>query len=36
LTTAVLYVVGAWIQWAKPDGSVAYSVATMGTFTPSP
>jgi hypothetical protein len=36
LTTAVLYVVGAWIQWAKPDGSIAYSVATMGTFTPSP
>lgn len=36
LTTAVLYVVGGWIQWAKPDGSVAYSVATMGTFTPVP
>jgi hypothetical protein len=36
LTTAVLYVVGAWIKWAKPDGSVAYSVATMGTFTPTP
>jgi hypothetical protein len=36
LTTAVLYVVGAWIQWAKPDGSIAYSVGTMGSFTPSP
>ena len=36
LTTAVLYVVGAWIKWAKPDGSVAYSVGTMGTFTPTP
>ncbi len=36
LTTAVLYVVGGWIKWAKPDGSVAYSVATMGTFTPVP
>ena len=36
LTTAVLYVVGGWIKWAKPDASVAYSVATMGTFTPVP
>lgn len=36
LTTAVLYVCGAWIKWAKPDGSVAYSVAEMTSFTPSP
>jgi len=36
LTTAVLYVVGGWIKWLKPDGSIAYSVATMGTFTPTP
>ncbi len=36
LTTAVLYVCGAWIEWAKPDGSVAYSVADMSTFTPTP
>lgn len=36
LTTAVLYVVGAWIRWAKPDGSEAYSVAEMTTFTPVP
>ncbi len=36
LTTAVLYVCGAWIKWAKPDASIAYSVAEMTTFTPSP
>lgn len=36
LTTAVLYVCGAWIKWAKPDGSVAYSVASMTSFTPTP
>ncbi len=36
LTTAVLYICGAWIKWAKPDGSVAYSVATMTTETPLP
>ena len=36
LTTAVSYIVGAWIDWTKPDGSRAYSVATMGAFTPSP
>lgn len=34
LTTAELYVCGAWIKWAKPDGSVAYSPATMGSATP--
>ena len=36
LTTAVLYVCGAWTKWAKPDTSVAYSVALMTTFTPTP
>ncbi len=36
LTTGVLYVVGGWIKWAKPDSSIAYSVSTMGTFTPVP
>ena len=36
LTTAVLYIVGAWIRWTKPDATTAYSVATMGSFTPSP
>jgi len=36
LTTAVVYVCGAWIKWAKPDASVAYSVATMTSFTPTP
>ncbi len=36
LTTAVLYVAGAWLKWAKPDGSIAYSVALMTTFTPTP
>ncbi len=28
-----LHVWGAWIRWTKPDGSIAYSVATMGTET---
>lgn len=36
LTTAVLYICGAWIRWTKPDGTTAYSVASMTTFTPSP
>ena len=36
LTTAVLYVCGAWLKWAKPDTSIAYSVALMTTETPSP
>lgn len=36
LTTAVLYVCGAWLKWAKPDASVAYSVALMTSFTPTP
>lgn len=36
LTTAVLYVCGAWIKWVKPDSTVAYSVATMTSFTPTP
>ena len=34
--TAVPYVCGAWLKWAKPDGSVAYSVAAMTIFTPTP
>lgn len=36
LTTAVLYIVGGWLRWTKPDTSVAYSVALMTTFTPTP
>lgn len=36
LTTAVLYICGAWIKWAKPDASIAYSVASMTSFTPTP
>ena len=36
LTTAVLYVCGAWLKWAKPDATVAYSVALMTSFTPTP
>ncbi len=36
LTTAVLYVCGAWLKWAKPDATVAYSVALMTTETPLP
>jgi hypothetical protein len=36
LTTGVLYVCGAWLKWAKPDTSIAYSVALMTTFTPVP
>ena len=36
LTTAVLYVCGAWLKWAKPDASIAYSVALMTTETPTP
>lgn len=36
LTTAQLYVVGAWIRWTKPDLTIAYSVATMTSFTPTP
>ena len=36
LTTAVLYVCGAWLKWQKPDLTVAYSVALMSSFTPTP
>ena len=36
LTTAVLYVCGAWLKWAKADASIAYSVALMTTETPTP
>lgn len=34
LTTAALYVCGAWFQYTKPDGSFAYGQATMGSATP--
>ena len=34
LTTAVLYVCGAWIKWAKPDGSVAYGPSILDSGTP--
>ena len=34
LTPAVLYVVGAWTKWAKPDGSVAYGPSILGSGTP--
>lgn len=34
LVTAQLYVWAAWIKWAKPDGTVAYSVQVSGTATP--
>ena len=36
LTTAVLYVCGAWTKWLKADLTVAYSVALMTTETPTP
>lgn len=34
LTAAQLYRVGAWIEWAKPDGSVAYSPSIQSSGTP--
>lgn len=34
LTTGTLYYVGAWLKWAKPDGSIAYSTAVTGSDTP--
>lgn len=34
LTTAQLYQVGTWLQWMKPDGSLAYSVSIQDTSTP--
>lgn len=34
LTPAQDYVVGAWLVWTKPDGTTAYSAATMTTGTP--
>jgi len=30
----VLYQVGGWLQWERPDGRVAYSVALTDTATP--
>lgn len=34
LTASALYVVSAWIEYARPDGLVAYSLALGGTGTP--
>ena len=34
LTASVLYVVGAWLKWAKPDGSVAYGPSINDSGTP--
>lgn len=34
LTSAQLYVVGAWTKWAKPDGSVAYGASILTSATP--
>jgi len=35
LTASQLYVVGAWFEYEKPDGSVAYSASLNDTVTPS-
>jgi hypothetical protein len=34
LTPTVLYRVGAWPQWAKPDGSIAYGQSISDSATP--
>lgn len=34
LTTGVLYSVGGWLRWTKPDGSTAYGAAVTDTVTP--
>jgi hypothetical protein len=34
LTASVLYIVGAWTKWAKPDGSVAYGPSILDSGTP--
>lgn len=34
LTTAQLYECGAWFEYTKADGTLAYGQATMGTATP--
>ena len=34
LTNAVLYQVGAWLRWLKPDGSIAYGPSINDTDTP--
>lgn len=34
LTAAQLYVVGGWLRWTKPDGSVAYGASINDTATP--
>jgi len=35
LTAGQVYVVGGWVEYAKPDGSVAYSPSLNDTVTPS-
>lgn len=34
LTSSVLYVVGAWLRWSKPDGTTAYGASISDTATP--
>lgn len=34
LTASVLYQVGAWLKWTKPDGSIAYSPSSLDSATP--
>lgn len=34
LTASVLYAVGAWTKWAKPDGSIAYGPSILDSDTP--
>lgn len=34
LTASVLYAVGAWTKWAKPDGSIAYGPSIQDSDTP--
>lgn len=34
LTASVLYVVGGWLEWLKPDGTTAYGASLVTTETP--
>lgn len=34
LTASVVYQVGSWIEWLKPDGTVAYGASINGQATP--
>jgi len=34
-TAAVLYRVGTWLEWLRPDGKTAYSPSVLGSGTPS-